>query len=576
MKDFDLKTLKRIPLMILLVGFAIFTACNDDEPEPEPDTCTFELEPECFCGKAENVTNASCVTFLKDKACSTYDKSTMYIRWRNESDAGIFSWEKMTPVTGSPNVYIISQPASRFYLPNALVPNFGAQLLEFSNQPDYGGLNNSQPWQLYRNQRNSPDPTKDWVFATPVDGKTSKKAYYVSVSTRNTAGEETVVCPPPADVTNSGGFRLNFQNAANEYIFDEFATITYTIDASTGEVAVGIEKGDACTSFDKSVSYIRWRNESDAGIFTWEKMAAVAGQQNVFQISQLAENFFTADGTTANWGAQILEFSNQSGYGQDSKNSKPVSLFRNDRNNNGWLFSAPVNGVTSKKAGFVEVISIDAAGVESAICPPPAGVNKGGFRLNDVQTLLSRNSKLSYTLDAKTGEVALAITEEDPCTTYDQSKMYIRWRNESDAGIFSWAEMAAVEGSPGVFRISQPAANFYLAGADVPNFGAQVFEFSNQSGYGQDLKNGRRLTQLRTNGSNRDITLTNGAGTLPIVKRKTFTVDSNGVETTICEESGTNSLRFVFNPGGTYVISKTNTIEYSVDINSGLIAVVVK
>lgn len=568
--------LKFVVQTLMVFGLVFIVSCSSDNDPTPPDNCTFVLDPDCFCAKTENTNNEPCVTYLAEKACSEYAKDKMFIRWRNSNDAGVFTWSEMTAVSGQTNVFEITQPASAFYLDNGLEPNFGAQILEFSNQSGYGGLNNGEPWQLYRNDRNTGD-AKDWLFSDPVSGETSKKAYFVSVSTRNSAGEETVVCPPPSDVANPVGFRLNFKNTSGNYIFDRYASIKYTIDANTGEVAVSITEGDACTSYSKNESYIRWRNDADAGVFTWEEMIST-GQNNTYEISQLAERFYLPDGTQANFGAQILEFSNQTGFGQDLKNTQPVTLYRNDKNNGGWIFDAPVNGVTSKTASFVEVISIDASGAETALCPPPSGVNKGGFRLNDLPNLVTRNSKLKYTFNADSGEVALAITEEDPCTTYDTSKFYIRWRNTTDAGVFEWSQMTAVEGEPGVFTITQPAANFYLDGVDTPNFGAQVFEFSNQSGFGQDDKDGRRLVQFRTLSSDRDVTIVSGSGTKNLLNRKTFTVNSSGAENVICEDTTTNSIRMKFDPdgNGNYIISKSNTIEYKIDVNNMTLAVIVK
>lgn len=577
MKNLYLQT---IYSFMMVLGVVFITSCSSDSDDPTPppeEECTFQSDSDCFCAKTENANSEPCTTFLADKACTEFDKSKMYIRWRNSSDAGVFTWNEMTAVSGQPNLYEITQQTAVFYLEGETTPNFGAQILEFSNQPDYGGLNNDQPWQLYRNQRNASDATKDWLFSIPVDGVTSKTAYYISVSTRDAAGVETEICPPPADVDNPGGFRLNLNDTDSNPIFDKFATLKYVIDVNTGEVSVTITEGDACSSFDRSQAYIRWRNSSEAGIFTWDEMVET-DQDNIYEISQLAETFYAPDGTEANFGAQILEFSNQSGYGQDLKNSQPVSLFRNDKTDDGWVLDAPINGVTSKIAAFVEVISIDDAGAETAICPPPAGVNKGGFRLNDLPATVTRDSKLSYLFNADTGEVALTITEEDPCTTYDESKLYIRWRNSSDAGIFVWAEMMEVEGEDGVFTISQLASNFYLDGVDEPNFGAQVIEFSNQSGYGQDLKDGRRLNQLRTLGTDRDVSITDGSGTKDLLNKKTFTVNIAGVETVICEDDSTNSIRMRFDPlgDGNFVIDKTNTLEYRVDVNNMTFAVFIR
>lgn len=166
--------------------------------------------------------------------CTQFSRENFYIRWRNSSNAGDFTWDAMSPVAGSDGVFQISQPANVFYLEGEDEPNFGAQILEFSNQPDYGGLNNGELWPLYRNGNT------DWTFPVPVNGVTSKTALYISVSVRNAQGEETVICPRPEEVTQNRGFRLLFQDEG-EFVIQKTNTLRYVIDTFTGEVALFIE-----------------------------------------------------------------------------------------------------------------------------------------------------------------------------------------------------------------------------------------------------------------------------------------------------------------------------------------------
>jgi len=181
------------------------------------------------------------ITSVDFNPCTDFSKERMFIRWRNTSDAANFSWAEMTKVAGAGNIFQITQPASVFYLPDADAPNFGAQILEFSNQPDYGGNLDGELWPLYRNKDCPENGAPCWTFAAPVDGVTSQTAYYVSVSTRNAEGVETIVCPKPADAgTTNRGFRLFFTyNSVS--IFAKTNTLRYVIDADSGEVAVFIQ-----------------------------------------------------------------------------------------------------------------------------------------------------------------------------------------------------------------------------------------------------------------------------------------------------------------------------------------------
>ncbi|WP_373493098.1 hypothetical protein [Aquiflexum sp.] len=174
--------------------------------------------------------------------CTDFSREEFFIRWRNSSNAADFTWAQMDAVDGEDGVFTISQPAANFYLENASSPNFGVQLLEFSNQPDYGGLNNGELFALYRNQFDGSNSGPGfWNFPHPVNGVTSQTARYISVSTRNAQGEETVICPRPADIDSNRGFRLRFTNADGELIVQPSNTLRYVIDTFSAEVAVFIE-----------------------------------------------------------------------------------------------------------------------------------------------------------------------------------------------------------------------------------------------------------------------------------------------------------------------------------------------
>lgn len=412
----------------MLLVTAFFISCSKDE---EP--CTFEEEPTCFC--AENPADVKCCTFESDadcfcsqkqedaqcvareqaRLCSTFDRSVMYIRWRNNTNAGDFSWARMNPVQGQNGIFEISQQANVFYTADGTEPNFGAQIVEFSNQPDYGGLNNGQPWQLYRNWQNGPDPARNWDFPAPVNGVTSKTAYFITVSTRNAQGVETVLCPRPAEVTQANGFRLLF-NQNGQLVISKNSRLTYTINANTGEVALRIQELDPCENFDRSEMFIRWRDTPNAGNFTWAQMAPVAGSPGIFRISQPASRWVAEGGTGPNFGAQILEFSNQPDYG-GRNDGKPWSLYRNWQNApdpaKNWDFPAFVNGVTSKKAYYISVSTRNSQGVETIVCPRPADVTQAnGFRfflIVNGQQVIPNNATVTYTIDSTTGEVAVSF-----------------------------------------------------------------------------------------------------------------------------------------------------------------------
>ena len=187
-------------------------------------------------------TLAYSVSTVEFNPCTDFSREEFFIRWRNSSNAADFTWEQMTAVEGENGVFTISQPASNFYLDDAEAPNFGVQILEFSNQPDYGGLNNGELFALYRNEfdGNNSGPGF-WNFPHPVDGVTSQTARYISVSTRNAQGEETVICPRPDDIDSNRGFRLRFTNDDGELIIQPSNTLRYVIDTFSGEVAAFIE-----------------------------------------------------------------------------------------------------------------------------------------------------------------------------------------------------------------------------------------------------------------------------------------------------------------------------------------------
>ncbi|MCC5927926.1 MAG: hypothetical protein JJU28_01655 [Cyclobacteriaceae bacterium] len=406
MKDLSIQ---KLLTLLCMAGMVLVFACNnDDEPQPDPP-CTFESDADCFCD--ENPEDAQCIERELERVCNEFDRTVMFINWRNSSDAGIFTWDEMEPVEGQPGIFTISQPAVNWYTVDGEVPNFGAQLLEFSNQPGYGGLNNGQPWQLYRNQRNSDDPSKDWNFPSLVDGKTSKTAYYVSVSTRNASGEETVLCPRPADVTNPGGFRLNLFSQSGSSIVTRNSILTYTIDANTGEVALEIEELDPCTNFDKSVCFIRWRNSSNAGDFSWAEMEAVEDQEGIFRISQPAANWVDEATGEYGFGAQILEFSNQPNYG-GNLDGLPWALYRNQTDD--WTFPNFTAGVTSKTAHYIKVSTRNSQGVETVLCDKPSDVTtERGFRFwlngNEGFPDIPKTAVFTYTIDMNTGEVAASF-----------------------------------------------------------------------------------------------------------------------------------------------------------------------
>lgn len=186
-------------------------------------------------------TLAFSITSVDFNPCTDFSRDKFFIRWRNTTNAGDFSWSEMTKVADQEGVFEITQPASNFYLADADVPNFGAQILEFSNQPDYGGLNNGEFWPLYRNRNdNSSNGFGFWTFEKPVNGVSSKIALFVSVSTRDASGTETVVCPKPDDVDRAGGFRL-LLSYDGESIIQKTNTLRYVIDTFSGEVAVFIQ-----------------------------------------------------------------------------------------------------------------------------------------------------------------------------------------------------------------------------------------------------------------------------------------------------------------------------------------------
>jgi hypothetical protein len=187
-------------------------------------------------------TLAYSVTTVAFNPCTDFSREVFFIRWRNSSNAGDFTWSQMTAVDGENGLFTISQPAANFYLDGAQEPNFGVQILEFSNQPDYGGNLDGELWPLYRNQDHPTDSGPGfWNFPHPVSGATSQTARYISVSTRDAQGVETVVCPRPEDITINRGFRLRFRNADNELIIQPTNTLRYIIDTFSGEVAVFIE-----------------------------------------------------------------------------------------------------------------------------------------------------------------------------------------------------------------------------------------------------------------------------------------------------------------------------------------------
>lgn len=182
------------------------------------------------------------VTTVAFNPCTDFSREVFFIRWRNSSNAGDFTWSQMTSVEGEDGLFTISQPASNFYLDDADAPNFGVQILEFSNQPDYGGLVNGELFALYRNQFDGDNSGPGfWNFPHPVDGVTSQTARYISVSTRDAQGVETVICPRPDDIDSNRGFRLRFRDADNELIVQPTNTLRYIIDTFSGEVAVFIE-----------------------------------------------------------------------------------------------------------------------------------------------------------------------------------------------------------------------------------------------------------------------------------------------------------------------------------------------
>lgn len=430
--------------IIAIIGLSFFVACSsdDDTPEPEPEpACTFESDPTCFCSEnptdskcvtepepepectfasdpdcfcADNAEDADCIALELERVCNDFDKSVMFIRWRNSENAGDFTWAEME--SAGNNLFTISQPASRWYTPDGDVPNFGAQLLEFSNQPDYGGLNDGQPWQLYRNQRNSDNPAMDWRFPEPVDGQTGKTAYYISVSTRDAQGNETVLCPAPEDVTNQGGFRLDIFGADGASLVTRNSVITYTIDAVSGEVLLSIEEADPCENFDRTDFYIRWRNTPNAGDFSWEQMDPVDGQPGVFTISQPASNWVAEETTGPNFGAQILEFSNQPDYG-GFNNGQPWPMYRNWQNApdpaKDWTFPVPVDGITSKVAYYIQVNTSNAQGEQTIVCDRPADVDRAnGFRLllfNDGEQVIPDDATVTYIIDTSTKEVVVSF-----------------------------------------------------------------------------------------------------------------------------------------------------------------------
>ncbi len=240
-------------------GNATYGLASDATSTPNSGTAVEKLvETDLTCGEnkafgltdleGQNLTitfnsssKAYTITIEEFDPCTDFSREEFWIRWRNTTNAGDFFWAEMDPVAGADGVYEIFQSAGVFYVDGADVPNFGAQILEFSNQPDYGGYLNEELWPLYRNQLNAEDPVMDWTLPEPVDGITSKVAYYVKVSTRDAQGVETVICDKPEEVTTERGFRLLLFDGNGDPVVQKDETIRYVIDTFSGEVALFIE-----------------------------------------------------------------------------------------------------------------------------------------------------------------------------------------------------------------------------------------------------------------------------------------------------------------------------------------------
>lgn len=240
---------------------ATYGAEPDATSVPNSGTAVEKIvEPDLTCGdnaaftltglEGQNVkitfnsaTKAYSFNVVEFNPCTDFSRAVFFIRWRNTTNAGDFSWAEMDPVAGTNGIFEIFQPGSVFYADGAEEPAYGAQILEFSNQPDYGGNLDGELWPLYRNELNRPDdPAKDWTLPEPVDGQTSKVAYYIKVSTRDAQGQETVICDKPEEMINAErGFRLLLFDGNGDPVVGKDQTIRYVIDTFSGEVALFIE-----------------------------------------------------------------------------------------------------------------------------------------------------------------------------------------------------------------------------------------------------------------------------------------------------------------------------------------------